>query len=133
MVHELKLRSVYFDLIKNGVKIYEGRLNDEKRQQIDVGDIITFKREPELKDAFNAEVKDLIYFNSFEEMANTLPLDKVGFEKETPDEVVGIYHQFYSLENEKKYGVVAIKVEVLKWFLGDWYDKRKRSNVCDIN
>ena len=114
MVHEMKLRSIYFDLIKSGVKIYEGRLNDEKRSLIDVGDVITFKREPELKDSFNAVVKDLVYFESFEEMANTLPLEKVGFEKETPEEVVAIYHQFYTTEDEAKYGVVAIKVEVLK-------------------
>ena len=56
----------------------------------------------------------LVYFDSFEEMANTLPLQKVGFETETPNEVVDIYHQFYSIEDENKYGVVAIKVEVLK-------------------
>ena len=114
MVHEMKLRSVYYDLIKQGTKIYEGRLNDEKRQLIDVGDVITFKREPELKESFNAVVKDLVYFDSFEEMANTLPLQKVGFLTETQDEVVDIYHQFYSIEDEKKYGVVAIKVEILK-------------------
>ena len=114
MVHEMKLRSVYFDMIKAGTKIYEGRLNDEKRQLIDVGDVITFKREPELSESFNAVVKDLVYFDSFEEMANTLPLPKVGFETETPDEVVAVYHQFYSTEDEAKYGVVAIKVEVLK-------------------
>ena len=114
MVHEMKLRSIYFDMIKNGKKIYEGRLNDEKRQLIDVGDVITFKRESEPKDSFNAVVKDLVYFDSFEEMAGTLPLEKVGFIKETPKEVVAIYHQFYSIEEEKKYGVVAIKVEVLK-------------------
>lgn len=113
MVHEMKLRSVYYDLIKNGTKIYEGRLNDEKRQLIDVGDVIIFKREPELKDSFSTVVKDLIYFDSFEEMAKTLPLKKIGFEKETQEEVVDIYHKFYSIEDEKKYGVVAIKVEVI--------------------
>ena len=114
MVHEMKLRSIYFDLIKNGTKIYEGRLNDEKRQLIVVGDVIAFKREPELCDSFNAIVKDLVYFDSFEEMANILPLEKVGFVKETTKEVVDIYHQFYSVEDENNYGVVAIRVEVLK-------------------
>ncbi len=97
-----------------GQKIYEGRLNDEKRQLIHIGDVIVFKREPELVDSFKTIVKDLIYFDSFEEMAKTLPLKQVGFEKETPNEVVKIYHKFYSLEDEKKYGVVAIKIEVIK-------------------
>lgn len=114
MVHKMKLRKIYYDMIKNGTKIYEGRLNDEKRQLIDVGDIITFQKEPELNESFDAIVKDLIYFDSFEEMVNTLPLEKVGFKTETPEDVVEIYHQFYSVEEEKKYGIVAIKVEVLK-------------------
>ena len=114
MIHKMKLRKVYFDMIKSGEKVYEGRLNDEKRQLIDIGDVIEFQKEPELKEAFNVVVKDLIYFSSFKEMANTLPLEKIGFKSETVDEVVDIYHQFYNVDNEIKFGVVAIKVEVLK-------------------
>ena len=113
MVHEMKLKDTYYVKIRDGIKIYEGRLNDEKRQLINVGDIITFKREPGLKESFDAIVKDLVYFRSFEDMVNTLPLKKVGFDMETPNEVIDIYHQFYSIEDENKYGVVAIKVEVL--------------------
>lgn len=114
MTHEMKLRAIYFDKIKNGEKIYEIRLNDEKRQIIDVGDVIVFKKEPELSETINTIVKDLIYFESFDEMASTLPLEKVGFENQPLDEVVAIYHQFYTKEDESKYGIVAIKVEVLK-------------------
>ena len=114
MVHKMKLRKIYYDMIKNGTKIYEGRLNDEKRQLIDVGDIITFQKEPELNESFDAIVKDLIYFDSFEEMVNTLPLEKIGFKTKTTQEVIEIYHQFYSIEDENRYGVVAIKVEILK-------------------
>ena len=111
MVHEMKLRSLYYDLVKCGKKIYEGRLNDEKRQLIDVGDVIVFKKEPELKESFNVIVIDLIYFNSFDEMVKTLPVEKIGFADTKQEEIVNIYHQFYSIEEEKKYGVVAIKVE----------------------
>lgn len=113
MIHEMKLRAKYFNLIKQGKKNYEVRLNDEKRKLINVGDVITFKKESELNESFNVVVKDLIYFNSFEKMANTLPLEKVGFETEMADEVVNTYHQFYTIENEKEYGVVAIKIELI--------------------
>ena len=99
MVHEMKLRAIYFDKIKAGEKIYEIRLNDEKRKLIDVGDVIVFKKEPELNEVLKAVVKDLIYFNSFNEMSTTLPLEKVGFENKPLDEVVAIYHQFYSEED----------------------------------
>lgn len=113
MEHKIKLQSVYFDKVKSGEKIYEIRLNDEKRQKIKIGDTIILKREPKLEEFINVVVMDLLYFSSFEEMANTLPLEKVGFKTETVQEVVDVYHQFYSIENENKYGVVAIKVKTL--------------------
>ena len=114
MVHEMKLKAIYFDKIKAGEKIYEIRLNDEKRKLIDVGDVIVFKKEPEQTEILKTVVKDLIYFSSFNEMSTTLPLEKVGFENKPLEEVVSIYHQFYTEEDEKKYGVLAIKVEVIK-------------------
>ena len=114
MIHEMKLKAVYFNKIKNGSKVYEIRLNDEKRKIINVGDIIIFKKEPELTETLQTVVKDLVYFKSFKEMVDTLPLEKIGFENLSKDEVESIYYGFYSIENELKYGVVAIKVELLK-------------------
>lgn len=113
MVHEMKLKAIYFDKIKSGQKIYEIRLNDEKRQMIDVGDVLIFKKEPELNDTLKTIVKDLVYFKSFNEMVNTLPLDKIGFEKNTKDEVENIYYSFYSKADELKYGVIAIKIKII--------------------
>ena len=113
MKHDMKLQSIYFDKIKKGQKIYEIRLNDEKRRIIDVGDVIVFKREPELKESIETIVEDLIYFDSFKEMIDTLPLFKVGFENVSKKEVEDIYHSFYSVENESKYGVAAIKVKLI--------------------
>lgn len=111
-MNEMKLKETYFNKIRNKEKIYEIRLNDEKRQLIKIGDLIVFKKEPELQETLTAEVVGLEYFKSFKEMAETLPLDKVGFGKETLCEVVSIYHQFYTEQEEDKYGVVAIKIEV---------------------
>ncbi|MBR1925760.1 MAG: ASCH domain-containing protein [Clostridia bacterium] len=110
MIHEMKLREIYFNMIKNGSKIYEVRLNDEKRRLIDVGDTIIFKKEPLLKEELVTKVKDIVYFKNFEELVNTLPLEKIGFKTESKQEVEDIYHSFYSPEEEQKYGVVAIKV-----------------------
>lgn len=112
MVHEMKLKAVYFNLIKSGEKIYEIRLNDEKRKLIKVGDIVLFKKEPELSETLQTEVEDLIYFSSFAELLETLPLDKIGFAGEKVENVRNIYHSFYSSEDEKKYGVLSIKVKL---------------------
>ena len=115
MKHEMKLRGIYFDKIKSGEKIYEIRLNDEKRQLIDVGDVLIFKKEPELKEELITEVKDLIYFATFDEMVNILPVKKIGFENMDKESVKNVYYQFYTKEAEKQYGVVAIKVKVISW------------------
>lgn len=114
MVHEMKLKDIYFEKIKSGQKIYEVRLNDEKRQQIDVGDVIIFKKEPQLVSEIKVLVKDLIYFNSFEEMADTLPPEKIGFSNSSTAEILSVYRSFYSLQDEQKYGVVAIKISMLE-------------------
>ena len=114
MIHEMKLQAIYFNKMKNSQKIYEIRLNDEKRRLIDIGDVIIFKKEPDLTETLQTIVKDLVYFKSFREMVDTLPLEKIGFENMSKNEVESIYYSFYSIENELKYGVIAIKVEPLE-------------------
>ena len=42
MIHEMKLQPEYFNFILNGTKRIEIRLNDEKRQNIKLGDKIKF-------------------------------------------------------------------------------------------
>jgi len=112
MIHQMRLKPTYFDLIKAGEKIYEIRLNDEKRQKIKVGDEIIFTNEPEPDKTISTQVVDLIKFKSFKEMANTLPLNEVGFHKLNADEVVEVCHHFYTPEEENQFGVLAIKLKL---------------------
>lgn len=114
MVHEMKLKEIYYDKIKNKEKIYEIRLNDEKRKLINIGDIIIFKKEPELEENIKTKVVNLIYFDSFKEMIDVMPLDKVGFGSADKDEIEDMYHKFYTVEDENKYGVLAIKIDVIE-------------------
>jgi len=112
MIHEMKLKEIYYNKIKNGEKVYEIRLNDEKRKLIRVGDIIIFKKEPELTDEIKTKVEELIFFKSFKEMASFLPANKIGFDKINTNEIVNIYHEFYSKKDEQKFGVLAIKIKL---------------------
>lgn len=113
MEHEMKLQPIFFDKIKMGTKVYELRLFDEKRRNIKVGDIIIFKKEPQLCEFLRAKVLDLLHFNSFLEAANCLSLKGMGFEGFSAEETAEVYHSFYSESDEKKFKVLAIKVEVL--------------------
>lgn len=110
----MKLKGEFFEKIKSGEKLYEIRLNDEKRQGLDVGDVIIFGKEPELAEKLFVEVKDLIYFESFEETLSTLPMEKVGFSELSIAQALELYYRIYDRSDEKKYGVVAIKLSVLK-------------------
>ena len=40
MLHIMKLKRTPFDKIRNGSKTIELRLNDEKRQKVNIGDFI---------------------------------------------------------------------------------------------
>ena len=113
MEHSLGLQPKYYELIKDGVKIYEGRLNDEKRQLISVGDIVVLQKDPERKEQFKAKVVEKLLFSSFEEMAKCLDAKELGFENQSPQQIKEIYREFYSEKQEKEFGVLALKIKVL--------------------
>lgn len=109
----MKLKPEFFEQVKSGKKIYEVRLHDEKRQKIGIGDNIIFKKEPELIDGVIVKVVDVKRFDSFEQMAMTLSLSSVGFDNRNAQQVARFYRTIYTREEEKKYGVVAFKLELV--------------------
>jgi len=111
MIISMKLKEIYFNQIKSGEKIYEIRINDEKRRQLSVGDTIEFKKKPDLVEVLPAKVVDLVYFDSFNQMLQNLKVEELGFKGMTKKEVEDLYHQFYSFEEESNYGIVAIKID----------------------
>ena len=108
--HEMKLNPSPFEMIKNGQKTIELRLFDEKRQQIQEGDIINFTNTTN-GEKMCATVKKLHRFDSFEELYKNLPLLQCGYtaediEKAHPSDM----EQYYSAEEQEKYGVVGIEM-----------------------
>ena len=111
--HTLNLAPIYFDLIKSGEKILEGRLNDEKRKTFNVGDKITFYKEPERKDSFKAIILDKYVFKNFDEMADALDKKLLGFADKTKQEMIKVYRTIYRRQDEDKYGVVIFKIKTI--------------------
>ena len=73
-----KLQEPYYTYIKNGIKIYELRVNDEKRKKMKIGDIWKFKNAnnknlPE----YNTKIIDKKIYKSFEEAIKKISLDKI--------------------------------------------------------
>ena len=110
MNHIMGLQEDYFNDIKNGIKKYELRLNDEKRKQIKKGDIITFLKEPNRIESMQAFVTDLIYFKNFSDVIEKIDINLLASNK-IKEELINDLNKYYSIEKQVKYGVVAIKID----------------------
>ncbi len=108
--HAMKLVPAPFDMIKSGQKTIELRLLDEKRQQIKLGDKIVFTN-TSTGETLDTKVVNLHRFDSFEELYKSLPLLKCGYTAEDIDKAHSFdMEQYYSVEEQKKYGVVGIEL-----------------------
>lgn len=113
MIHEMKLQPEYFNFILNGTKRIEIRLNDEKRQNIKLGDKIKFLKEPDLNESFEAQVIGLLRYNSFEEMFKDYDISILSDKYMTKEELISVLEQFYTKEKQEKYGVLGIRIELI--------------------
>ena len=102
------LKKEFFDAISSGDKIYEVRLNDEKRKKLSVGDRLVFVIEPERKTYLQKKVANKLYFSSFEELSDNINPKLLGFNDQ--NSMLKTYHEIYKNFDIEKYGVVAIKL-----------------------
>lgn len=112
MTHCMTLNPVPFDNIYNGTKTIELRLNDEKRKIININDNIVFQHKENRRRTITVKVINLHRFNSFAELYSSLPLLKCGYTKDnfgtaSADDML----EYYSKEQETKYGVLGIEFE----------------------
>lgn len=119
MIHYMHLVLSAFAKIANGSKTIELRLNDKKRQRINVGDTVVFNCSS-TNDIITAQVYGLHKFSDFKELYKMLPLEKCGY---TVAELDTAHYtdmeQYYSEEQIKKYGALGIELFNV-------------SSICDI-
>jgi len=110
-VHNMRLNNQPFDLIERGEKTIELRLYDEKRRLIKVGDTIRFTHTDDTSRTLERQVIALHTFPSFEDLYNTLPLERCGY---TPENISAAHpsdmEAYYSHDEQEKYGVVGIEI-----------------------
>lgn len=108
--HKMKLHHSPFQMIKSGEKTIELRLLDEKRQQIKEGDNIVFT-DTVTGETLTKTVKKLHRFQSFGELYEALPLLQCGYtEADIATAHPSDMEQYYSVEEQAKYGVVGIEL-----------------------
>ncbi len=100
-----------FDIVKNGHKNIEVRINDEKRRKLQVGDTLVFLKRPDEVEKISAKVISLEYYDSFEELVNHYDMERLYLKEYTKEMFLEELAKFYSEEEQEKYGVVAIGFE----------------------
>lgn len=109
----MKLNPVPFSLISNETKTIELRLWDEKRKQVSVGDTLIFSSTADSKAQLICTVVKLHIFPNFAELYAALPLDRCGYlPQELSTANAQDMNQYYSIEEQRKYGVVGIEIKL---------------------
>ena len=112
MTHYMKLKEQSFSLISQGRKTIELRLNDEKRRQIKVDDIIEFTELSPANRKISVKVTAISHFRSFKELYSSM--DPAGFgyyPNELSSDSYKDMYEYYSQKEQDKYGVIAIEFE----------------------
>lgn len=108
MNHNMKLSEPWFSYVKRGEKKIEGRLYDNKRKLLKIGDTIIFSDENN-NNIFEKEIKDLQVFDNFNDALNNVKLEDILPGITNHEDGVDIYNKIpgYS-DGSKKYGVILI-------------------------
>ncbi len=111
-VYEMRLHPGPFGRIQAGTQVIESRLNDEKRQEIKVGDHIVFALRPDFIEKVEVEVTELLHAPTFRDLFGLRPLSEFGIEDGNIEHVEKMY-EYYSKEDEAQCGVLGIKFKKL--------------------
>lgn len=111
MKHTMGLYGEYFNEIKDGKKKVEIRLDDEKRRRIKVGDTIEFIKVPVQDETFLVKVVGIETYATFRELYEHVPFKNIGCEGWTMEEMLSATYEIYTIDQEKKWGAMAIKIQ----------------------
>lgn len=109
MIHRMRLVDFAFKKMQDKEKTIEVRLNDEKRQLINIGDTIEFVH-IDTGDVLTTEVINLYTFDTFQELFDRFDHKKLGLKDE---DKASIMNNFYTEEEQKTYKALAIEVKVI--------------------
>lgn len=112
MIHQMKLVTGHFRKIINGNKIIESRLYDKKRHQIDIGDQIEFTCVDSPARKVLTKVVALYRYQTFDELFSDFPPEYFG--GTSKGGLIKEIKNFYSKEEQNKYGVIGIKIQLIQ-------------------
>lgn len=109
MIHKMRIVDFAFRAIQDKEKDIEVRLNDEKRQKINIGDVIEFEHR-ETKKIIKAKVINLHKYNTFEELFEKFNNKRLGLNEYDDSSIM---NRFYTQEEREKYQALGIEIKVI--------------------
>lgn len=109
----MRLNSPWYELVRDGKKIYEGRCKLKSLEKYKIGDIIEISHHNDNNlPNYKVVIKDILFFPTFENALLTLPIhDILPLEDITVEKGVEIYKKFIPLSTQIQNGVAMIKIE----------------------
>ena len=111
MEMKVHLHADVFEIVKNGPKDVEVRLNDEKRRKLKIGDTLIFLKRPDEDEEIKAKVIDLKYYDNFSSLLKDFDMKRIYLENYTEEMYLKEMERFYPIEEQQELGVVAIVFE----------------------
>jgi ASC-1-like (ASCH) protein len=105
----------WFSLINLGLKIVEGRKNKGRFHDMKVGDIIEWKNEDFMSRSVKTKITKKVVYSTFKEYLETEGLDNCLPGMPSIEHGLSVYYKYYTKEDEKEYGVMAIHIQLLNY------------------
>lgn len=109
--HKLQLTTSPFNAITSGAKTIESRLYDDKRQLIQIGDIIVFTNHEMSSRTVSVRVTNLLRYDTFHSLFSSN--DPAKFGGTSTEQLEKQINQFYSINQQNQNGVIGIEFVLL--------------------
>ena len=111
--YSVSVSEPWFSLILLGLKTVEGRKNRGLFQQMKDGDIVEWTNDSIIPRSVQTRITGKAVYPTFIEYLETEGLDKCLPGITNMDDGLSIYYKYFTKEEEKQYGVVAIRLELI--------------------
>lgn len=108
----MHLNAEPFEKIKAGTKYVEMRLYDDKRRQFKVGDKIDFLLAGDDAQKVECIIDNLLVYDNFDELYKDYDKVDLGYD-EDQEALPSDMEKFYPKEQQEKWGVLAIELELV--------------------
>lgn len=109
--HYLQLAAVPFAAITSGAKTIESRLYDQKRQAIQLGDMIIFTNRENTDLTVSARVIGLLRYKTFHDLFSHNTPAKFG--GESVEWLESQINEFYTIDDQQRHGAIGIEFELV--------------------